>query len=119
MKYYPILLLFVTMKLTCAQSNSKHITEFSHNDAKTGILIDVRTPEEFQAGHLDNALNINWFDADFEKQIKGIDKKKTVYVYCKKGGRSLKAQEKLISMGFLQVVNLEGGYDAWQNQKTD
>lgn len=101
----------------CAQSKSKAITEFSQNDIDNGILVDVRTPEEYHAGHLDNALNINWFDEDFVDQFKDIEKEKTIYVYCKVGGRSAKAQEKLQALGYKKVINLEGGYDAWKNNE--
>jgi len=115
----PIITLIVLFLLTlgCAQSTSKPITELSQNDTKTGILIDVRTPEEFNEGHLENALNINWFDEDFAKQFEDVEKEKTIYVYCKMGGRSAKAQEKLKSLGYENVVNLEGGYDAWKKVK--
>ena len=51
------------------QSKSKPITEFSQKDLESGILLDVRTPEEFAAGHLESAVNINWFDADFKNQV--------------------------------------------------
>lgn len=98
----------------CAQSKTKPITEFSQNDVKNIMLVDVRTPEEYSAGHIDNALNINWYNKSFDNQFESIDKDKTIYVYCKKGGRSLKAQERLISLGFENVINLEGGYDAWK-----
>ena len=67
------LALFVLLvNLGCAQNNSKHITEVSQNDIKKGILVDVRTPEEFEMGHLENALNINWFNADFVQRFNEI-----------------------------------------------
>lgn len=97
----------------CAQSKSKAITEVSQNELNNVILVDVRTPEEYAAGHIDEALNINWFDTDFAKQIQAIEKDETVYVYCKKGGRSAKAAHLLDSLGYKNVVDLEGGYDAY------
>ncbi|MGI9551419.1 MAG: rhodanese-like domain-containing protein [Aurantibacter sp.] len=97
----------------CVQSKAKPITEFSQNDINKGILVDVRTLEEYQAGHIDKAVNINWFDADFAKQFENFEKDKTIYVYCKKGGRSAKAVHLLDSLGFKNVVDLEGGYDSW------
>ncbi len=89
------------------------ITEFSENDAENAILVDVRTPEEYQAGHLENAININWYDADFTDQIETLDKDKTLYLYCKLGGRSAEAANKLTSLGY-NVVDLTGGYDAYE-----
>lgn len=113
MRFYSILLLVCSLTLGCAQSKSKHITEFSQKDINDGILIDVRTPQEFEAGHLDNAVNIDWFANDFTKKIETLDKEKPVYVYCKKGGRSTKAAHVLDSLGFEKVIELEGGYDAF------
>ncbi|MFT6796679.1 MAG: phage shock protein E [Maribacter sp.] len=96
----------------CGQTKSKHINEFLDDTPKDIILVDVRTPEEFKQGHLDNAQNINLFDVDFENKFSVINKDETIYVYCKVGGRSAKAQEKLLSLGYKKVINLEGGYDA-------
>lgn len=112
MKYFLSLLLVFVFFLGCAQSKTKPITEFSQNDINEGILIDVRTPNEFEAGHIENAQNINWFDTDFAEQMKAIDKTSAIYVYCKKGGRSAKAARFLDSLGYKNVVDLTGGYDA-------
>ncbi len=119
MKSIVSLLIFCLLTLGCAQSTSKPITEFSQNDIENGILVDVRTPEEYNAGHLDNALNIDWFDETFIQQFEKIPKDKTIYVYCKMGGRSAKAQERLKTLGYTNVVNLEGGYDAWKGATPD
>ena len=109
---HKILFFLLIVNLSCGQTNSKHITEFTEGAKYNSVLVDVRTPKEYEAGHLPNALNINWFDANFENQFADIDKNKTIYVYCKVGGRSAKAQEKLLSLGYKNVINLEGGYDA-------
>jgi len=109
-----VLLLF---HLGCAQISSKPITEISQKEMNDMILIDVRTPEEFQEGHLGNAMNINWYDEDFANQFSEIDKSEVIYMYCKKGGRSAKAQQKLKALGFTNVVNLEGGYDAYLSKQ--
>ncbi len=106
-------LVFMVFVLSCAQSKTKPITEFSQNDINDAILIDVRTPEEYALGHIDNAININFFDQNFVKQIATVDTSKTVYLYCKKGGRSAKAATLLDSLGYKNVIDLAGGYDAW------
>ena len=114
MKLHRLLFVLLFVNLGCAQNDSKPIAEVSQEELNKAVLVDVRTPEEFAAGHLDNATNINWYDTDFADRFKAIDKDKTIYVYCKMGVRSLKAQEKLKSLGYQHVVNLEGGYDAWK-----
>lgn len=89
------------------------ITELTPQDLENAVLIDVRTPEEYAEGHLENAININWYDENFIDQFKDIEKEKTVYVYCKKGGRSSSAAELLNTSGYKDVVDLLGGYDAY------
>lgn len=76
-------------------------------------IIDVRTPEEFETGHLDKAVNINWFDTNFASKFASYDKTKPVFVYCKVGGRSLKAANKLAEMGFTNIYDLQGGILKW------
>lgn len=76
---------------------------------KDATLIDVRTPAEYNAGHLPNAINIDVTDRSFSKAIRELDKSKKYYVYCKSGGRSSKAQQIMLSKNFEQVCNIEGG----------
>lgn len=79
-------------------------------------LVDVRTPEEFEAGHIETAINYNVNGADFDKEVAGLDKSKPVLLYCKMGGRSARAAKKLQEMGFSTIYDLEGGYTAWSKQ---
>lgn len=76
-------------------------------------LLDVRTPEEFASEHIDNATNVNWNGSDFETKAATYDKSKPVFVYCKVGGRSAQAANKLAEMGFKEIYNLEGGIMKW------
>ena len=78
------------------------------------LLIDVRTPQEFASGHLENAVNMNYFDSDFYANFKTLDKNKAVYLYCKSGRRSANAAEKLEDMGFAKIYDLDGGVLNWQ-----
>ena len=81
-------------------------------EGKKVQLVDVRTPGEYTQGHLENAVNINVFDKAFISKAETLDKSKPVYVYCKSGGRSMKAANMLKSNGF-NVVNLNGGIGSW------
>ncbi len=76
-------------------------------------LLDVRTPEEFASEHIDNATNVNWNGSDFETKAATYDKSKPVFVYCKVGGRSAQAANKLAEMGFKEIYNLDGGIMKW------
>jgi thioredoxin len=81
--------------------------------AGTSQLLDVRTPEEFANEHIDNATNVNWNGDDFEAKASKYDKSKPIFVYCKVGGRGLKAANKLSEMGFTEIYNLDGGIMKW------
>lgn len=81
------------------------------------LLVDVRTSEEFLQGHIPGAKNIDWFSKDFSAAFKGMKKRQKIYVYCRSGKRSAKAAALLDSLGFKRVVNLLGGYKAYQELK--
>nr|WP_294928907.1 thioredoxin domain-containing protein [uncultured Flavobacterium sp.] len=76
-------------------------------------ILDVRTPGEFESGHINNAVNINWNSEDFAQKAESYDKSKPVFVYCLSGGRSKKAAAKLNALGFTNVYELEGGITKW------
>ncbi|MDG1393307.1 MAG: rhodanese-like domain-containing protein [Flavobacteriaceae bacterium] len=78
-------------------------------------LIDVRTPGEYQKGHVSNAKNIDFLDANFERNIQYLDPKKPIIVYCQRGSRSAKCASKLIAKGFVKVYDLKGGFVQWKN----
>ena len=79
------------------------------------VLLDVRTAEEFNEGHLQNAINIDVKQEGFVEKAKSIlPTDKTIAVYCKGGKRSANAARMLAKEGF-KVVNLEGGITAWKN----
>ncbi len=78
-------------------------------------LVDVRTPEEFKTGYINGAVNMNAYDADFLQQLQRLDKDQPVMVYCKVGGRSSKAVEALVKMGFKEVYELSGGILLWES----
>ena len=79
-------------------------------------LIDVRTPEEFAEGHLENAINMDINGDNFEASVASLDKEKPVMVYCKLGGRSSKAATRLKELGFKNISDLEGGITNWTNE---
>lgn len=84
---------------------------------KQGVVLDVRTPQEYNAGHLTDCTHMDFYSSDFSQQLDQLDKNKPVYVYCKVGGRSGKTMSMLKDKGFAEVYNLDGGYDAWSKAK--
>lgn len=77
-------------------------------------LVDVRTPEEFQSGHIKDAENIDYNNENFKSKASSLDKSKPVLVYCRSGKRSASAAEILKEMGFTKIVSLDGGMISWE-----
>jgi len=79
---------------------------------KDDLLIDVRTKEEFEEGHISNALNIPL--DDLRSRMHEIDQNKKIYTYCRAGLRGYFAQRILKQNGYNSIVNLSGGYLLWE-----
>lgn len=78
-------------------------------------LLDVRTPNEYNAGHIEGAELINFFDKDFVQQVEArFDKEEPLMLYCRSGNRSAKATAKLKAAGFKEIYDLKGGYKTWE-----
>ena len=78
------------------------------------IILDVRTPKEFSAGHLVGATNIDFLASGFEQKLSALDKDKSYLVHCAVGGRSAKARDKMKALNFKSIYHLDGGYKAWE-----
>ena len=77
------------------------------------VTLDVRTADEFKAGHINGAINIDVEGNTFDAEIANLDKSKTYAVYCQSGRRSLIAVDKMANAGFGSLSNLENGIADW------
>jgi rhodanese-related sulfurtransferase len=76
-------------------------------------IIDVRTPQEFSQGHLENAVNIDYNSVSFNGTLTGMAKDKTYLIYCMGGSRSGKALAVMKEQNFMTVYNMLGGINKW------
>ena len=90
--------------------------EYQNMVAKGYTIIDVRTPEEFEEGHIEGALNINVKSEEFVSEIENLTKSDTLLVYCRSGRRSLYAAQVMVSFGFQKIYDLEGGFLNWESE---
>ena len=74
------------------------------------VIIDVRTPEEFAAGHVAGALNIPVEYPDFAAQVAALDPASTYAIYCRSGNRSAVATQQMAQQGYLHLFDLDGGF---------
>lgn len=78
------------------------------------VVIDVRTPEEYAAGHIPDAMLIDVSDPEFMTKVAALDKTKKYALYCRSGNRSEHAMDVMHRNGFSYVYHLGGGVGAWQ-----
>ena len=106
---------------SCLSSSEKKVSDISAVDFSSkiitnpGIILDVRTVDEINNGHIENASFIDFYDENFNEKAAWINKDLPVYVYCHAGGRSKKAAEILIDLGQKEVYNITGGYSEWND----
>ncbi|MEY4286770.1 MAG: hypothetical protein RL511_848 [Bacteroidota bacterium] len=120
MKVFSIIALLTLTLWSCtssAQSAYKNapIAELSKiKDGQKAIVIDVRTPAEWQQGVISGAdLFIDYNSPTFKQQLAKLDKSKTYIVYCRSGGRSAGASQVMVDSGFKNVINMQGGISSW------
>jgi rhodanese-related sulfurtransferase len=77
-------------------------------------VLDVRTPEEFAAGHLEGAVNINLESPEFGTQVAELDPAGTYAVYCRSGNRSAVAVGIMAEQGITGTYDLDGGIVDWE-----
>jgi rhodanese-related sulfurtransferase len=116
-KFLALLLTITIGVLGCAQKNTVVNADAFEKGIKdkTAQILDVSTMDEYNNGHIKNALQANWLDtAQFNYRIAHIDKQKPVYIYCQAGSRSSKANAHLQQLGFKKIIELQGGMIAWK-----
>jgi rhodanese-related sulfurtransferase len=121
-----ILLLVTVLGISCntkSQSQSDAIkvltpTEFKEK-AVNQTIIDIRTPQEFSEGHIEGAININYYDSNFMDQMAKYDKNQPIFIYCRSGNRTSSASKKAADFGFTQIYDLEGGILYWMKNNNE
>jgi rhodanese-related sulfurtransferase len=77
------------------------------------VLLDLRTPEEYAAGKIEGAVNIDFYDADFRQQLDALDRDTHYLVYCNSGNRSGQSLPIFEDLGFREVDNVATGITGW------
>jgi rhodanese-related sulfurtransferase len=116
-----VIALFASVLLLagCSSGSSaidQSVSEFSSKVTEAGVItLDVRTPGEFNEGHIEGALLVDFESGNFENEIAALDKTKTYAVYCRSGSRSGQAVKIMSDAGFTNIYNLNGGVIDWAN----
>ena len=88
-----------------------------HQGDPNVVLMDVRTPKEFEDGHIQGALLLDYYSSDYVDRLKALDRNKTYLIYCRSGNRSGKSLAIFDKLGFRRVYNLDAGVIGWSREK--
>lgn len=77
------------------------------------VVLDIRTPEEYAAGVIEGAINIDFYEPDFASQLDELDKDTHYVVYCRSDNRSGQAMDTFADLGFAEVTEIDGGIANW------
>ena len=80
------------------------------------VLLDIRTPNEFTSGHIEGAINLNYYDENFRDNLDKLDKKKTYLIYCRTANRTGKTMPIMQDLGFDEVYNMASGITEWKDK---
>lgn len=80
------------------------------------VILDVRTPREFANGHIENALNLDYYSETFKDDLNSLEKNKTYLIYCRSGRRSGKALDMMKELNFSRAYNMLGGITQWKTE---
>ena len=77
------------------------------------VVLDIRTPEEFDGGHIAGSSNLDFYEPTFAQSLDSLAKDLPYFVYCRSGNRSASAIEIMQDLGFTEVYELDGGIVSW------
>ena len=86
-----------------------------HDGDQDFVILDVRSPEEFSEGYIENAVNMDFYAVAFPDELEDLDRDKTYLVYCRSGNRSGMTFKMMKKLGFRNVYNIKGGITAWSD----
>ncbi len=116
------LVLFAAFAISCQSQTTSNVLDAPAFQTKVketpkGVVLDVRTAQEYSEGYIPNALNIDYNSDSFKAQVSKLDSSATYFVYCRSGKRSAGAAAYMRSIGFSKVYELNGGIVSWGENK--
>ena len=87
-----------------------------HNGDSNFAILDIRTPGEFQSGHLQSAILIDFYSQTFVDRLRQLDKGKKFLIYCRTGNRSARSLEIFRKLQFQKVYHMANGISTWYSE---
>ena len=120
--FIPLLMLVIhstvqAESLISEHNDIHHFSSLMSENSDNTKIIDVRTSREFQAGHLPDAMLIDFYAKNFVERVKALDKDTTYLLYCRTGNRSGQTLKLMRNLGFKAAYNMKGGMNKWAPAK--
>jgi rhodanese-related sulfurtransferase len=88
----------------------------THKGDSDFVILDIRTPGEYQSGHIENAIMIDFYSKTYAEKINRLDKGKTYLVHCRSGNRSTRSMALFKKLQFQKIYHLSSGINGWKSE---
>ena len=117
--FFSLIFVFSCEFLSTIEVNIISDNQFLEIQDTDYTLIDVRTTEEYESGHIQNALNFDFYSESFQKDILTLEKNSQIILYCRTQNRSTKTANFLKENGYREIKVIEGGITSWVKNGND
>ena len=118
-KFFSLLLAYSCQIFESTEINIISDAQFTEIQDTDYILVDVRTLEEYESGHIQDAIHFDFYSESFQNDILSLDKSSSIILYCRTQNRSTKTANYLIENGYKEIIVLVGGITSWVKNGND
>ena len=117
--FFSLILVYSCQIFESKEINVISDTQFTEIQDTDYILVDVRTAEEYESGHIQNAVNFDFYSESFQNDILSLDKSASIVLYCRTQNRSTKTANYLKENGYKEISVIAGGITSWVKNGND
>ena len=117
--FFSLLLIYSCQIFDSTEINVISDAQFTEIQDTDYILVDVRTLEEYESGHIQDAIHFDFYSESFQNDILSLDKSSSIILYCRTQNRSTKTANYLIENGYKEIIVLVGGITSWVKNGND
>ena len=117
--FFSLLLAYSCQIFESTEINIISDAQFTEIQDTDYILVDVRTLEEYESGHIQDAIHFDFYSESFQNDILSLDKSSSIILYCRTQNRSTKTANYLIENGYKEITVIAGGITTWVKNGND
>ena len=117
--FFSLLLVYSCQIFESNKINEISDAQFTEIQDTDYILVDVRTLEEYESGHIQDAIHFDFYSESFQNDILSLDKSSSIILYCRTQNRSTKTANYLVENGYKEIIVLVGGINSWVKNGND